>query len=59
MRHMIKLLFALSKIQDHMKDFQEFKTQYTPRTCNASAHSIAKLASKKIDSFVWLDTIIL
>lgn len=42
-----------------MKDFQEFKTQYTPRTCNASAHSIAKLVSKKIDSFVWLDTIIL
>lgn len=37
------------------KSFQNFKAQHISRNCNTLAHSMAKLALTKLDSFIWLD----
>ena len=42
-------------ILETKKSFQNFKAQHVPRSYNVSAHSLAKLALRKLDSFVWLD----
>ena len=39
-----KIIWVISKIQNQSKDFQHISFHYTPRSCNAHAHSLVKLA---------------
>ncbi|KAH9657474.1 putative reverse transcriptase/RNA-dependent DNA polymerase [Citrus sinensis] len=50
-----EIFWVIFDILETKKSFQNFKTQHVPRSCNVSTHSLAKLASRKLDSFVWLD----
>lgn len=49
--------WVIFDILETKKSFQNFKAQHVPRSCNIVAHSMAKLALRKLDSFVWLDEI--
>ena len=49
--------WVIFDILETKKSFQNFKAQHVPRSCNIIAHFMAKLALRKLDSFVWLDEI--
>lgn len=44
-----------SEIQDKIKEIHNGTVQHTPRSCNAIAHTLAKLAFVYSDTVVWLD----
>ena len=50
--------WVIFDILETKKCFQNFKVQHVPRSCNIVAHSMAKLALRKLDCFVWLDEIL-
>lgn len=47
--------WVIFDILEAKRSFQNFKAQHVYRNCNSLAHSLAKLALRKVDSFVWLD----
>ncbi|KAL9416829.1 hypothetical protein AB3S75_039923 [Citrus x aurantiifolia] len=48
-----EIVWVISEIQDQRKDFQHISFNYTPRSCNAHAHSLAKLALRSHRNAVW------
>ncbi|KAH9725912.1 putative reverse transcriptase/RNA-dependent DNA polymerase [Citrus sinensis] len=47
-----EIFWVISEIQDQRKDFQHISFHYTPRSCNAHAHSLAKLALRSLSTAV-------
>ena len=48
-----EIVWVISEIQDQRKDFQHISFHYTPRSCNAHAHSLATLALRSNRNAVW------
>lgn len=47
-----EIVWVMSEIQNLIKDFNHIKIQYMPRSCNAIAHSLTKLALKRCENVV-------
>lgn len=43
----------MKEIQNLLRSFNHIKIQYITRSCNAIAHSLAKLALERCENFVW------
>lgn len=48
--------WIISEVQGRMKDFTAIKIQYTPRSCNVIAHSLARLTLENDESVVWISS---
>ncbi|KAL9408398.1 hypothetical protein AB3S75_046874 [Citrus x aurantiifolia] len=48
-----EIVWMISEIQDQRKDFQHISFHYTPRSCNAHAHSLANLSLRSNRNAVW------
>ena len=51
-----EIYWVILEIQDKLKDLHNVKCHYTPRSCNAIAHSLASLAFDHLEAVVWLDS---
>lgn len=51
---MKEIHWVISEILSLMKDFNQIKVQYVSRSCNAIAHSLAKLALERCEDVVWM-----
>ena len=51
---MKEISWVVASIQSLMKKFNQVKVQHIPRSCNAIAHSLAKLALEKCEKVVWM-----
>ena len=49
-----EIFWTISKVQRVLKSFSSICVQYTHRSCNALAHSLAKLALEKLKTIVWM-----
>ncbi|KDO35906.1 hypothetical protein CISIN_1g037050mg, partial [Citrus sinensis] len=54
---MSKIIWVIFEILEKKKNFQNFKAQHTPRSCNGIAHFLAKLVLQKKEIVIWLDEI--
>ena len=52
-----EIFWMISEIKDRKKDFQDVKFQHTLKSCNANAHTLAKLALRGSKLVIWLDSI--
>ena len=44
----------IAEVQSKRNDFHAVKIQHTSRSCNAMAHSLAKLELERSESIVWV-----
>ncbi|KAH9762740.1 putative reverse transcriptase/RNA-dependent DNA polymerase [Citrus sinensis] len=51
---MKEIFWVVAAIQSLMKNFNQIKVQHIPRSYNAFAHSLAKLALKKCEKIIWM-----
>lgn len=51
-----EIFWVISEIQDEIKDLHNVNVQHTSRSCNAIAHTLAKLAFVYSNIVVWLDS---
>ncbi|KAH9758687.1 hypothetical protein KPL71_016758 [Citrus sinensis] len=49
-----EILWTISEVQKMLKSFSSVCVQYANRSCNAIAHSLAKLALEMLETFVWM-----
>ncbi|KAH9708382.1 hypothetical protein KPL70_012867 [Citrus sinensis] len=49
-----EIFWTISEVQRVLKSFSSVCVQYTHRSCNAIAHSLAKLALEKLETIIWL-----
>ena len=49
-----KIFWIISEIQNLMRNFELVSINYTHRSSNAIAHSLAKLALEKCENVVWM-----
>ena len=52
--NMKEIFWVVAAIQSLMKNFTQIKVQYIPRSYNAIAHFLAKLAIEKCENVVWM-----
>lgn len=50
-----EIFLVIFDVLETKKSFQNFKAQHVSRSRNTLAHSMAKLALRKLDSIIWLD----
>ena len=53
--YMSEIFWVISEILENRKNFQNFKAQHIPRTCNGIAHALAKLTLQRNEIVIWLD----
>ncbi|KAL9450376.1 hypothetical protein AB3S75_012168 [Citrus x aurantiifolia] len=53
---MKEIFWVVAAIQSLMKNFTQIKVQYTSKSCNVIAHSLAKLVIEKCKNVVWMGT---
>ena len=49
-----EIYWIISEVQSMLEKFDSISVHYTHRSCNALAHSLAKLALKRLETIVWM-----